>query len=62
MTIREFVLVQSTLPSGNTVREHIKHGFSSAGQIVKDLDGVVMTQEELLGEITTFNLIGEINE
>jgi len=53
MTLREFVLMQSTLATGNTVREHILHPSSGGGvgQVISNLDGTV---------ITTFNITGNV--
>lgn len=63
-TLREFVLSQSTLPTGNTVREHIKHpgSGSGVGQIVAELEGTVLDDESLQGEIVFDELVGIVSD
>jgi len=51
MTLREFVLQQSTLPTGNTVRNHINNSASWIGQVIENLEGTVLLSEELTGTV-----------
>ncbi len=60
MTLREFVLQQSTLLTGNTVRNHILNPSlgGGVGQVVSDLEGTVLLNEELSGTIEGTELVG----
>lgn len=62
MTLREFVLQQSTLPTGNTVRDHINNPSSGGGvgQVVENLEGTVLTDEEINGVVETNDIEGYI--
>lgn len=50
-TLREFVLAQSTLPTGHTVREHIQNPAQAVGFVVENLAGTVIIDEVLSGTI-----------
>ncbi len=64
MTLREFVIMQSTLPAGNTVRNHILNPSSGGGvgQVVADLEGTILSGEELTGIISEAELEGYLVE
>ncbi len=61
MTLREYILQQSSLPTGSTVREHILHPFLNfnmesflVGEITDEtsLEGIVTLETNLIGEVT----------
>ena len=60
MTLREFVIMQSTLPAGNTVRDHILNPSSGGGvgQVVENLEGTVLISEELTGTVESTEIEG----
>jgi len=60
MTLREFVIMQSTLPAGNTVRDHILNPSSGGGvgQVVENLEGTVLLSEELTGIVESTEIEG----
>jgi len=52
MTIREFILLQSTLPTGSTIREHLLHPSSGGvGQVIGNLLGTVISRYEVSGTV-----------
>lgn len=65
MTLRKFVLQQSTLPTGNTVRDHINNPAEIGGGeniVVKDLDGTLIIPVMLEGTIFPIEIVGLITE
>ena len=52
-SLREFVLNQSTLPTGNTVRDHLLNPgiIGGVSQIIGNIDGTVLITYELNGVV-----------
>lgn len=62
-TLREFVLSQSTLPTGNTVRDHIQNpGGGGESVVVKDLEGTIITPVTIVVEMIFVEITGIVEE
>lgn len=63
-TLREFVKNMSSLPGGSSIRDHIENpqAGSGSGQIIENIDGTIIEDNNLDGEIIDNNLSGAIED
>ncbi len=62
ITLMQFIIDQSILSVGNTVRDHIENPGGGENLVVKDLEGTAISPIDLQGTIVPLEIIGIVIE